>query len=189
MSKRPLTSDDKRVWNRVAKTVRPWEPEEEARPEKPSTEDFSNLFHGRPHKDAPTIRGGHKLKTEELPAAKDPLTQKTYTEAVADRGRERRVRRGQIEFAARLDLHGYTHDSARSALGAFLLHHRTQKVRCVLIITGKGKAGEGVIRRHFFDWLNEDDIRVHVSSFAQAHQKHGGSGAFYVFLRPLHQAG
>lgn len=69
------------------------------------------------------------------------------------------------------------------ALLAFVAFQRTQGARCVLVITGKGKAGEGVIRKRFLDWLNAPDVRAHVSSYAQAHQKHGGAGAFYVFLK------
>ena len=53
----------------------------------------------------------------------------------------------------------------------------------MLVITGKGRAGEGVIRKRFLDWLNTPDVRDQVASYAQAHQRHGGGGAFYVFLK------
>lgn len=102
---------------------------------------------------------------------------------VADRARERRVRRGQVEFDARFDLHGLTQAAAEQALPAFLSRQRHSGARCVLVITGKGRGGEGVLRRNFLHWLEAPGARALVSGVAPAHPRHGGSGAFYVFLR------
>ncbi|WP_369009609.1 Smr/MutS family protein [Escherichia coli] len=32
-------------------------------------------------------------------------------------------------------------------------------------------------------WLSEAEFRLHVSGFQPAHPKHGGGGAFYLWLR------
>lgn len=93
------------------------------------------------------------------------------------------MRRGQVGFSARFDLHGHTQASADRALRGFLLTQQAQGARCVLIITGKGRQGEGVLRRNFLHWMESPDGRALVSGFAEAHPRHGGSGAFYVFLR------
>lgn len=100
----------------------------------------------------------------------------------ADRGPEKRVRRGRLTVDARLDLHGMTQAEAQAALGRFLAHHRGEGARCVVVVTGKGRGENGgVLRRGLRGWLAAE--RVHVSGYAEAHRKHGGGGAWYVFLR------
>ena len=69
------------------------------------------------------------------------------------------------------------------ALGVADSLMRTGQARCVLVITGKGKGGEGVLRRNFLRWLEMPAARVLVSGYSEAHARHGGSGAWYVFLR------
>lgn len=102
---------------------------------------------------------------------------------IPNRGRERRIRRGQAAIAATLDLHGYTMDAAQHQLESFLASHLSRGARCVLVITGKGRAGEGVLRRQLLNWLGTSQAKHLVSGYAQAHRKHGGSGAWYIFLR------
>ncbi|MEL6259042.1 MAG: Smr/MutS family protein, partial [Pseudomonadota bacterium] len=101
----------------------------------------------------------------------------------ADRSGERKVRRGQWSIDGTLDLHGHTQASADSALRAFLHFHSAMGARCVLVITGKGRQGEGILRRRFLDWLETHEARALSSGYAPAHRKHGGGGAWYVFLR------
>jgi DNA-nicking Smr family endonuclease len=101
----------------------------------------------------------------------------------ADRSGEKKVRRGQSEVHAILDLHGHTQVSATRELSAFLQRERSRGARCVLVITGKGRGGEGVLRRRFVEWLETPSTRHSVSGYAPAHPRHGGEGAFYLFLR------
>ncbi len=49
----------------------------------------------------------------------------------------------------------------------------------MLVVTGKG----GVLREALPLWLGQADLKPLVSGVAEAHIKHGGSGAFYVSLR------
>ncbi|MBI3437977.1 MAG: Smr/MutS family protein [Proteobacteria bacterium] len=102
---------------------------------------------------------------------------------VANVSTEKRVRRGDVEIGATLDLHGHTQDSAFSALTRFL--HRAQKRgdRAVIVVTGVGRGGEGVLKRMFPGWLAAKEIRPLVASYAPAHRSHGGAGAFYVFIK------
>ena len=76
-----------------------------------------------------------------------------------------------------------TQASAARALPAFLEGQQADGARCVLVITGKGREGEGVLRRNFLLWLDSPPARRLVSGYAESHPKHGGAGAFYVFLR------
>jgi len=89
------------------------------------------------------------------------------------------LRRGRTEPEAKLDLHGMTHDGAYRALIGFLTRARSDDKRVVLVVTGKG----GVLREALPLWLGQTDLLPLVSGVAEAHIKHGGSGAFYVSLR------
>ncbi len=53
----------------------------------------------------------------------------------------------------------------------------------MIVITGKGQRGEGVLRQGFLQWLELPEARALISGYAPAHAKHGGGGAWYVFLR------
>lgn len=99
--------------------------------------------------------------------------------ALADRGGEKRPRRGNLDIDAVFDLHGYTQDRARAALAGFLDRSRANDARVVLVITGKS----GVLRQRLPDWLAAPDLRSTLTGFAQAHRRHGGEGAWYVFLK------
>jgi DNA-nicking Smr family endonuclease len=82
-----------------------------------------------------------------------------------------------------LDLHGHTQDSALPALVHFLVSARARGDRVVIVITGVGRSGEGVLRRRLPEWLGERALRELVAGYAPAHRNHGGAGAFYVFLK------
>ncbi len=84
---------------------------------------------------------------------------------------------------ARLDLHGMTQDQARLALGDFLRRAQADGYRAALVITGKGMAGEGVLRRRAPEWLAEPSLRPLVAGTSPAHRRHGGEGALYVALK------
>jgi len=96
-----------------------------------------------------------------------------------------RLKRGQIEVEARLDLHGMIQDEAHRALDEFVVRAQGAGKRAVLIITGKGLRGEGtgVLRAAVPRWLNEVKLRALILSIAPAAPKDGGGGALYVLLK------
>ena len=115
-----------------------------------------------------------------------------------DRKKARKIRSGQVDIEARIDLHGMRQDEAHAALVAFLRRCHGKGQRWVLVITGKGKAsdddrdapfdmtrdrGRGVLKRNVPRWLEEPDLRAIVVSFTVAGIGHGGEGALYVHLR------
>ena len=93
------------------------------------------------------------------------------------------MQRGQVEIEARLDLHGYTHDGALSALQNFIDGAQRRGLRTVLVITGHGRGGEGVLKKNLPLWIARPPLRSIVSGYASAHRTHGGAGAVYVFLK------
>jgi DNA-nicking Smr family endonuclease len=97
--------------------------------------------------------------------------------------RLRRLTREREELGPRIDLHGMSQDRARDALRAFLERASAEGWRSVLVITGKGLLGDGVLRRRLPDWLAEPRIRALVAGVSEAHRRHGGKGALYLTLR------
>lgn len=83
----------------------------------------------------------------------------------------------------RLDLHGLHSDSARKLLQEFLHEAMQRKLRCVLVIHGKGmnsRDGEAVLRKLSRHWLTQHPA---VLGFCDAPTKEGGSGAVLVLLK------
>ncbi len=183
---RGLTADEAALWRRVKASVTPLRPEKAAA-EKPEGEpSVSKLLEAalsapKPTKAAPRPHTHPPGPKSYKPAPKPP--------APANRGPEKRVRRGKVEVAASLDLHGYTQDQACRALHGFLQAQQRPEACVVLVVTGKGGrlvAGEataGVLRQRFPDWLQHPAVRGIVAGYAPAHARHGGGGAFYVFLK------
>lgn len=100
-----------------------------------------------------------------------------------DKRTAQRFKRGRMRIEGRIDLHGMTRESAHTALIRFLQRAAQAEKRCVLVITGKGTRGEGVLRRAVPHWLNEPTLRRIVLSFSYAQPSHGGDGALYILLK------
>jgi DNA-nicking Smr family endonuclease len=103
--------------------------------------------------------------------------------AALDAALHRKLTRGRDAIAARIDLHGMTQDAARAALVAFVSRAIDNGWRAVLVITGKGVSGDGVLKRRVPDWLAEPPLRDRVAGVSEAHRRHGGEGALYVALK------
>lgn len=100
-----------------------------------------------------------------------------------DRRNFERLKRGQLAIDGVLDLHGRTQAEAHLALEPFLARAQLRGLRCVLIVTGKGQAGGGILRHMLPRWLNEARNRQHVITYTQARPGHGGEGALYVLVK------
>ena len=99
------------------------------------------------------------------------------------RGRQR-VARGRDSIDGRLDLHGLTQVEAHDALLHFLHQAQARGARTVMVITGKGRGGEGgVLKRQVPLWLALPEFRTIVIGFEEAHHRHGGEGALYLRVR------
>jgi DNA-nicking Smr family endonuclease len=108
-----------------------------------------------------------------------------------------RLRKGQLDPEARLDLHGMTESTAHRALVTFLRAASARSLRLVLIVTGKGKPSapdapfdleltgraRGVLNAMAPRWLAEPDLAGFVADVRPSHRRHGGGGALYVYLR------
>jgi len=109
-----------------------------------------------------------------------------------DRKTHGKLKRGRMAPEAKLDLHGMTMSEAHPRLMAFILRAQADGKRLVLVVTGKGKNRDeglpipvrhGVLRHQVPHWLSVPPLAQAVLQVAEAHLKHGGGGAYYVYLR------
>lgn len=134
---------------------------------------------------APSPRGGSDLAPtigEALARTPVAMDRKTFT----------RMKKGRLAPEARIDLHGMTAAQAHAALTRFILRAAAEGCRLALVITGKGRPPgdddpvplrHGVLRHQVPHWLHTAPLKPFVLQIAEAHLKHGGQGAYYVYLR------
>lgn len=100
-----------------------------------------------------------------------------------------RLRKGVREPDARIDLHGMSAERAHRACLTFLSDAIARGCRVVLVITGKGRADRGgfrtcgVLKESLPGWLRASPLGGSIVGIYQAHQRHGGAGACYVYLK------
>lgn len=198
---RKFTEDDRVVWQHTASSLKPLKRGKArilaALEDQPPTEPFPAKGLRASMPAAPAA----KLKPAMLPAPPPAPSKKPPPMADFDTKRARKLRTGQVDIDARIDLHGMRQSEAHTALRGFLhaCHRKGHSV--VLVITGKGappgtrpegswgdhmdRSERGVLRRVVPQWLAEPDLRAIVVSFAAAALRHGGDGALYVHLRRL----
>lgn len=129
--------------------------------------------------------GAHDLLApigERLRSAPVRMDKKTHT----------RMTKGKLLPEARIDLHGMTVERAHQSLRAFIFRSVQNECRLVLVITGKGRkeaedgpipVRHGVLRHQLPHWLSIPPLSQLVLQVTSAHARHGGAGAYYIYLR------
>ncbi|WP_295705453.1 Smr/MutS family protein [uncultured Brevundimonas sp.] len=175
-----LTSEDRRIWARVAGTVAP------PKVRKAQRVPVAGPEIGKPAEPA-LSKPRRVVAAEAPPPALDPTparpTKTRPAPETLEPRRQRRLVRERDPIEARIDLHGFGRFEAEDQLRAFLLGSQARGLRAVLVITGQGRRGGGVIRASFEEWLHAAALRGVVSGFSSAGRRHGGEGAFYVTLK------
>lgn len=180
------SAEDAALWREVMRNVRPLPGR--ALPSHPMAPPLHD--HG-----APLPSRHYATVTKPKPSRRESLLERGLNGL--DARRAERLRRGEIAIDARLDLHGLTQDAAHRALESFLAGSIAAGRRCVLVITGKGSArpesspgrrfsmpeGPGVLRAALPHWIEQSPLRARIVALQPAHRRHGGDGAFYVYLR------
>jgi DNA-nicking Smr family endonuclease len=177
--RRLLRPDEAELWQTVARTARPMHG---TAPETPIPEPTPEAPKHSAHPRLPHFHIGERALPP-LPADPKPalrMDAKTHTRMV----------RGKLAPEARIDLHGMTLAEAHPELIRFILNAQDEGHRLVLVITGKGKMTHdpvprpiGALRHQVPHWIRLPPLSLAVQQVAEAHLKHGGSGAFYVYLR------
>jgi len=195
MARKPrgLSPEDIELWDKVRKTAQPLQnrpaPEPVARPvktpKKVKVEHVSSHGPFRVGEKARPVQPGHDLAPS--------IGQRVAAQPVRmDSNRFGDMKRGKMKPEARIDLHGMTLAQAHPALNAFVLGQYERGARLVLVITGKGKPKPepgpiptrvGVLKHQVPHWLTSPPLSHVVLQITEAHQRHGGVGAYYVYLK------
>tara|TARA_R110002096_G_scaffold52222_20_gene136276 strand:- start:1269 stop:1832 length:564 start_codon:yes stop_codon:yes gene_type:complete len=181
--RRKLRPEEEALWNAVARTAKP----------------MHSTVLKRKSDDTPTVpvvlppapMRLHPFRIGEKP--KPPAPVKPPSTALSMDARAfGKMTKGKLSPEARIDLHGMTLAEAHPDLIHFVLSAHAGGLRLVLVITGKGKPGEdhgpipqraGVLRHQVPHWLRQVPLAPVILQVNEAHQRHGGSGAYYVYLR------
>jgi len=164
------TSDNDELWKAYVQSVKPIKKRSKAtaRPVKAKSP-------------VPSMRKTSAALTSAVRFHKPPPT--SLEQLPLDRHIERRLRQGEVQIEARIDLHGMRQDQAHVALDHFLARQIRAGYRALLIITGKGRDGEGVLRANLSGWLAASPHAARILTLRKAAIKHGGDGAFYLLLK------
>ena len=192
---RHLSPDERALWDRVAERTVPLDPKR-----KTAARDESQT---KPRKSPkPKPAGPNPLPDFTIGAKADPSRPHDVLRPLADRlsgapvnmdsKSYGRMKRGKLKPEARIDLHGMTMAEAHPELVAFILGSQAMGRRLVLVITGKGKDRDdggpiptrhGVLRHQVPQWMALPPLSSAILQVTPAHIRHGGHGAYYVYLR------
>ncbi len=191
---RHLSPEERELWGKVAARTVPLHegPRAAAAPVKPpktpmEAKDPAN------RDPLPEFRVGQKAQSATAHDVLGPIAERLSKAPVnMDNKSHRKMTRGKLKPEARIDLHGMTMAEAHPELTAFILGSQAVGRRLVLVITGKGKdrddggpipTRQGVLRHQVPQWLALPPLAQAILQVTPAHIRHGGHGAYYVYLR------
>jgi DNA-nicking Smr family endonuclease len=205
--RRGLSEEDLSLWREVTRTAKPLGPRTGALQPKPSASKPSASKDNGPAASpdnasgaadaqapvapfrigaqAPQRGRGHDLSpTIERQLAAHPVRMDAKTFG--------KLKRGKLRPERKLDLHGMTLAEAHPRLRRFVRDAHDDGLRLVIVVTGKGRSGDdaggpipsprGILRQQVPVWLHMPDLRPFVLQVTDAHLRHGGAGAYYVYL-------
>ncbi len=191
--RRRLNPEEEALWRKVTERterlhpVKPFSPEDFVSPT-PAVERPVSTFAV-----APKPTGSKDSKPTTMVNLAPTVVDRVKTgQLQMDRKAFDQMKRGKLRPEAKLDLHGMTLDRAHPTLIRFILDMQARGRRLVLVVTGKGKHRDeggpipvrfGVLRHQVPQWLSMAPLSSAVLQVSQAHGRHGGGGAYYVYLR------
>lgn len=166
------------LWEKVKETINPIHENEE---------EFESLLSKiSTKKDNKKSNAKHKetnIKTYITPIdTKEFETKSKTTKQIFDKNIYSKIVKEKIKIQSRIDLHGLSQEQAFSRVRSFIINSYAQNHKVSLIITGKGK---GILRNSLSAWLHHEDICDMILFHKIAADKHGGSGAYYVYYKKL----
>lgn len=171
---RPPSKSELSLWDRVAKDVDPLLHSDH------QIEDEKAV----PSKQEDVISVQKKIDKKEIQQMPPVRHQKGQNNL--DMATLKKLQKGKMVIEATLDLHSMTQDQAYAALKNFITIAYSQRKRCVLVITGKGRGSnkeEGILKSQLPVWVSQLPMNEIVLRYDIAQPKHGGDGAFYIYLK------
>ncbi len=174
--------DDSLLWEKVTQSVKRMNPQPVFQPLKLRKEPKTG-----PEIRTQTARSesvqNEQIKAKITPVKTKPADFRLDDTSGIDRSSARRMQRGQAPIEGKLDLHGLSQEQAHKKLIAFIFRAVQQNLRHLLIITGKGRDGNGILRHKVPEWLKDAPLCQHLNAISYAQPKDGGKGALYIRLR------
>ncbi|SEV91277.1 DNA-nicking endonuclease, Smr domain [Aliiroseovarius sediminilitoris] len=196
MARRPrhLSAEDRALWKKVTDSTERMHAATRPLTELPTTKPAPASRKPHPKSRPPAFQIGQRAQPNAQPHDLAPsLSNSVASQPVSmDRKIFGKMKKGRLSPEARIDLHGMTIAQAHPVLVRFILDAAAADRRLVLVITGKGKHRDdggpipvrhGVLRHQVPHWLNTMPLKQYVLQISEAHLKHGGQGAYYVYLR------
>lgn len=193
MARRRLRPEEQALWDKVAQSATPLKRTILPKPlEVPKTYQ-RNAHPTKPATRIETFQVGSKAATSRDHDLLPALTERLHGAPVAmDRKAFGKLKRGKLSPEGKIDLHGMTLAQAHPALLHFIVASHAAGRRLVLVITGKGKSQRddgpipvrpGALKHQVPEWLRAPAMAGSVLQVTPAHRRHGGDGAYYVYLR------
>jgi len=167
--------EDHELWERVKKTTKPLHSERASR-------EFKQEIGEMDMPRQPPIKPAARIVRPYVREAPVKINLAPKPDLL-DQSTARKIAKGRVGIDGRIDLHGLTQVEAHARLLRYLHTAYAIGNRTILVITGKGVRGEGILRQAVPRWLLEPDFRAIVSGYSEAHVAHGGGGALYVRIR------
>jgi len=202
--KRNLTPEEEQLWRQAMKDIAPLQDSTPFSLDDDHAPKGKATSHSAREWEPPAPK---KLARVNPPVIRHPEPQAAKRKssgaaALEDLNRQetKRVKRGRIEVDGKIDLHGMRQSEAHQELIHRLSDARLRGKRILLVVTGKGSSGKesrndgsepfwarggGVLKQQVPVWLREEPLRSMIFSVQEAHQRHGGGGALYVFLKKV----
>ena len=182
MTRRPISEEERALWQSVAKTATPLKRRRKSEPAR------SAAASEKPAAKPTKAKSKPATPNAPVPMPPPPARPHALSHGLStgiDKRQAERFRRGRTPIEGRIDLHGRTQQQAHDDLHDFLSGAHAAGKRMVLVITGKGMTASksGVLKENVPRWLNEPALRRHVLAFDYAEPQHGGEGALYVLLK------
>jgi DNA-nicking Smr family endonuclease len=180
---RKLSTDERILWGKVARSARPMPGMTGA-----ASELDAFLSEAEAEVVAAEKRSAATPKSGDMsPAQQDattPIKPSAGVHHPLERPVKRKIAKGRLALEARIDLHGLYQSEAHVLLLDFLIRAHERGMRHVLVITGKGSSygSEGALKRAVPMWFSQSEFRYLISSYEPAAQHHGGDGALYIRL-------
>lgn len=197
--KRQLSPEEKALWESVARRA---EPLKQLSPAPVVQTKPASGFMKRPDRKPDPVVPPVSKPVRHTHKKHQPLNRHDIAPPIAQQMRDApvhmdrkaygRMKRGKLLPEARIDLHGMTLAQAHPVLTGFIMRSVSSGHRLVLVITGKGKNRDdgnaiptrfGVLRHQVPQWLHMAPLAGMVLQVTPAHGRHGGEGAYYVYLR------
>jgi DNA-nicking Smr family endonuclease len=164
MKDRKVTVEEKELWFRLTQSIKSIKNHQAS----------SDILTPKPVKERKVIQTTPPIFLNKKSNSQDPQL---------DKSTAKKLKNGLIDIDSILDLHGLSQELAYKQFLNFIKNSEINNCRCLLVITGKGgESQKGILRQMLPLWANNlkpDPILRCI----QASQKHGGTGAYYIYLK------